>query len=262
MRDRTIAHLFGVPVSVHPSLAVMCLFVTAVASITERYVNPHWGNTTSLAFGLIGALIYCASIFLHEGSHFVALRSHRIPVESLTFNALGGRIRGPGQIPNPKADLIVSASGPVCTLLLVGLGFGAFALLAGTDKILATDIALALAVLNLIILPGCIVPVWPADSSRALRAILWQASGNVFAATRIVCRLSFIVIGLFLAAGAVLLANPALPGSRALGTYGLLAGATFLFQSRAIVVTLRGSAEPSSLGALAGQSRLPAAVRG
>lgn len=224
----------------------MCLFVTAVTSVGEVYVNPHWDHTPSLTLGLMGAFIFCASIFLHEASHFVALHHHGIPVESLTFNAWGGRISAPGQIANPRVDLIVSAAGPACTLLLTGLGFGALFALAGTNLFLAQDLAVTLAILNLTILPGCIVPVWPTDSSRALRAVLWQASGNILAATRIVCRLSFVIIALFLVAGVLLVVHPAIPESRTLGTYGLLAGAIFLLQSRTIFVTLRRSAEPGA----------------
>ncbi len=228
LRPRTVAYLFGVPIRIHWSLLAICPFVIAVTSLGEGYVNPHWNQTPSLTVGLMGAFIYCASTFLHEGGHFLALHQLGISVESLTFNAWGGRIRGQGAALTPRIDFVVSAAGPASTLLLAGLGFGALVLLGPTGPLHAREFAVTLGIINLILLPGCILPVWPTDTARVLRAILWQCSGDKLAATRAVCRLNLAITAGFLAAGAALVAHPLLPEAQTVGAYAFLAGGVLL----------------------------------
>lgn len=133
-----------------------------------------------------------ASVTLHEFGHITAARRYGIATPTVLLTPIGGLAQIARMPANPRQELVIALAGPlvtlVLTLLLVGglvLAGDAAALLPGTpdDVPLWTSLAWA----NLILLVFNLIPAFPMDGGRVLRALLAGRIGMV-RGTRIAVR--------------------------------------------------------------------------
>lgn len=184
---------------------------------------------TSLGFwalGLAGALLLFASVLAHEVAHAVAARRVGLPVDRITvlFHS------GPGPIeraaPGPWQELLVSAAGPVATFGLAALAFVASRWLG--DVRFVGPLTRLLTVANVLLGLSYLLPGFPLDGGRILRAVLWGLAGSLLEGTRWACwigRAFALALGIL---SAVLVATVGL-GSLAL--WGLLLAVALWIQA-------------------------------
>ncbi|UCE86230.1 MAG: site-2 protease family protein [Deltaproteobacteria bacterium] len=177
-----IARVFGIPIYLHPTWLVIFLLVTALLMRQPMPDHPEWGTGTRGLLAAATSLLFFASILLHELGHSVVALRHGVRVRSITLFILGGVAMMEREPQSPRAEFEIAIAGPIVSAVLAlvftlaerGLPEGGgVAQLAGW---LAT-INFAVAVFNL--LPG-----YPLDGGRALRAFLWARSGDPAQATR------------------------------------------------------------------------------
>lgn len=182
--------VFGFAVRLDPSWFLVAVLWTWSLSrfFPERY--PGMSPGTYLAMGIAGTLGLFASVVIHELAHSLAARRYGIPMRGITLFIFGGVAEMAGESPHPKAEFWVAAAGPAMSFALAGLGLGAAALgrnlgapmpVSGVIGYLAL-INVSLAVFNLI-------PAFPLDGGRMLRAMLWKWKGSLRQATRISSRI-------------------------------------------------------------------------
>ena len=136
--------------------------------------------------GIIGALGLFSSIIVHELSHSLAARKYGLPIEGITLFIFGGVAHMTKEPPSPKAEFYMAAAGPVASLGVAGLFFGAHRL--GINQGLPPAIYGVFAylwVINLALALFNLVPAFPLDGGRILRSALWKWKGNIGWATRI-----------------------------------------------------------------------------
>jgi Zn-dependent protease/predicted transcriptional regulator len=147
----------------------------------EGYSTPvYWAMGISLTLGLF------ASVLLHEVSHALAARHYRMPIEGITLFIFGGVAEMRSEPPHPRAELVVALAGPALSVVLGGLFGVAWAV--GREGLLAEPLAAVLgwlAVMNLILVAFNLIPAFPLDGGRALRAVLWDWRGSLTSATRV-----------------------------------------------------------------------------
>jgi len=145
--------------------------------------------------GVIGLLF---SIVAHELSHSLVARSYGLPMGGITLFLFGGVAHMEQEPASPKIEFLMALAGPACSLVLAGLFFAAAAWLrllsAGEPVIAVTEY---LSALNLILAIFNLVPAFPLDGGRALRAIMWRTTGDFGKATRWSARIGSL-FGLFL----------------------------------------------------------------
>ncbi len=154
----------GIPVRLHPTLwalVVGLLLWTLVADgVGAAARGALWGGV------LIG------SVLVHELGHALVARRYGIRTRSIVLLPFGGAAQlemRPGGEP-PRVDLVVSAAGPGASLLL-GVLAGAVGWLTGSELLLMVGaINLLLGVFNLL-------PAFPMDGGRMLRAGLTPVLG-------------------------------------------------------------------------------------
>jgi len=155
----------------------------------------------------ITALLFFVSILVHELAHAVVARSRGVSVRSITLFALGGVANLEKESSDAKSEFWTAIVGPI-TSVVIGLFFLGLARAMGWQPELDTAspastalvwlgyINIALAVFNMI-------PGYPLDGGRVLRAIVWKFTGSMVRATRIATSVGqfiavlFIVLGLF-----------------------------------------------------------------
>ena len=126
---------------------------------------------------VITALLFFASLLLHELGHAKAAMQHDIPVFSITLFIFGGVARIGREPDTARAEFQVAAAGPLVSIALSIL----FLLLYGlslTHFDSAATVFQTLALVNLVIAIFNMLPGFPLDGGRVLRAAIWQATGN------------------------------------------------------------------------------------
>ena len=145
---------------------------------------PGLSRIAYLAMGFCGALLLFLSVLLHELSHSVVARSRGIAVQGITLFIFGGVAEMSREPDRALDEFLLTIVGPLSSLALAGV-FVVFAKLFGALGVApAAVVAGTLAMLNLVLAIFNMVPAFPLDGGRILRAILWRLTGDPYRATR------------------------------------------------------------------------------
>jgi len=135
--------------------------------------------------GAAGALGLFLSVVLHELSHSLVARRHGIPMRGITLFIFGGVAEMSGEPTTPGSEFVMAIAGPAASFVLGGLFFAlsALARLASWPLTVTTVISY-LAAINVILAVFNLMPAFPLDGGRVLRAVLWHVKGDLRWATR------------------------------------------------------------------------------
>jgi Zn-dependent protease/CBS domain-containing protein len=196
-----VGRVAGIELRVDSSWAVIALLVTYSMYLRVSLVYPDTPTAWAVAVAVLGAVLFFGSVLVHELAHALASQARGIRVQDITLFLFGGATRARVESRGPGDEFLIAAVGPLTSGILAGL-FGIVASLgrdalpaplAGTFGYLAWT-NLLLAVFNL-------VPGFPLDGGRLLRAGLWKATGSFGRATRIASLAGQAVGWLLVAAG-------------------------------------------------------------
>ena len=172
-----LGRIWGIPIGFHWSLFLV--FVLLATSLAGSYLPGQYPELAPAARWLVAlatTVLFFASIMLHELGHaFVALRE-KLPVNGITLFIFGGVAQIGGQARTAGAEFRIAVGGPLVSLALA-LAFGALALLVRDVPELAAASAW-LARINLMLLLFNLIPGFPLDGGRMLRAAVWHFSGD------------------------------------------------------------------------------------
>lgn len=194
----TVLTVRGVPVRIDTSWLLMAGLVVYVAY--GRYV-PLLGDLGQLAVltAAVGfAVVFFASILLHEFGHAFASLDRGIPVASITLFALGGVTESTREVTRARDEFVIVGIGPFVSLVLAALSGLVF--LAVEPFRVPAAVAGYAAWTNLLLAVFNLVPGYPLDGGRLLRSILWAVSGRPHRATRWAARVGqgfAIALGVF-----------------------------------------------------------------
>jgi Zn-dependent protease/CBS domain-containing protein len=184
---KKILSLFGFEVRIDISWLILALLVVwslALGYFPYRY--PGLSSASYWLMGVCGAVGLFASIILHELSHSLVARKFGLPISSITLFIFGGVAQMDDLPQTPKAELLMAVAGPLMSIALglVFYGLG-FAVTTFTMSPLIIGILLYLAFINVVLAGFNLIPAFPLDGGRVLRAALWWWRGNVQWATKI-----------------------------------------------------------------------------
>jgi Zn-dependent protease/CBS domain-containing protein len=198
----TLGRIGGVRVRIHWSLLVVfALIVWSLAATVFPSQNPEHSDGTHLVMAVAAALLFFASVLLHELGHAWQARRDGLEIDGITLWIFGGVAQFKGAFPNAGAEFRIAIAGPLVTLVLSG-GFMLLAL-AGLPN--AVDgVAAWLGFINLTLLVFNLIPALPLDGGRVLRAALWRARGDLGWATRVAADIGMGFGYLFIALGVLM----------------------------------------------------------
>ena len=179
--------VFGFQIRVDPSwLVIAALIVWSLASgyFPAEVPGLHGGDYLAVAVAAMLGLF--ASLILHELAHSLVARRFGLGVGGITLFLFGGVAELEQEPQSAVSEFWIAVAGPAMSLALVLL----FRLLEGTASVAgASDLLVALiaylATINLVLALFNLLPAFPLDGGRVLRAALWRAKGDLLAATRV-----------------------------------------------------------------------------
>lgn len=173
----------GIPVRVHVSWLVFFALVTW--SFATEFYPDHYGGTFSATglwlFAALTALLLFVSILLHELSHSIVARRGGVPIRGITLFMFGGVAQMGREVEDPGVELRMAAAGPMMTIVLAAFFHLAARLVQGTSAAVLFE---TVGTINIGILVFNLVPGFPLDGGRILRAAIWRRSGDLRRATR------------------------------------------------------------------------------
>lgn len=185
MTGYRIGRIFGVEVHVHGSwliIGALVLWTLAASALPADYPQLAAGLRLFMA-GVI-TLLFFVSLLAHELAHSVVAIARGIPVHRITFFLFGGMAQTSTDSRSAGEEFLIAIAGPVMSFLLAGLFFGLWTLGAnGAWGPLVVGTAGYMTVLNAILGAFNLLPGFPMDGGRVLRAIIWKATGSVTRAT-------------------------------------------------------------------------------
>ncbi|HBH03254.1 MAG: hypothetical protein A2W08_09060 [Candidatus Rokubacteria bacterium RBG_16_73_20] len=178
----TLFRVVGIPVRVHASWLV--IFGLIAWSLSVGYfpqvlpdvpVAAHWVG------GAAAALLLFVSVFLHELSHAIVARRSGLTVSGITLHVFGGVSQLEDEPRFPGVEFLIAIVGPLTSFLVAGVA--ALATAVAGARPMATAILQYLVLVNIVVGVFNLVPGFPLDGGRVLRAILWKVTGDLQSAT-------------------------------------------------------------------------------
>lgn len=193
MRDAwQVGSLFGIPLRIHVSW--LLVFGLVSWSLAAGYFPaqlpdlPVWSYWTK---AIITAAMFFASLILHELGHSLVARWHGVGIASITLFVLGGVSEMRDEPRTPRQEFEIAAIGPAISLALAGVFAVVGSLTRGDGAPTGTTVVLFyLASVNLLLAIFNLLPAFPLDGGRVLRAALWHFKGDLVDATRTAARVS------------------------------------------------------------------------
>jgi Zn-dependent protease len=186
----TLFHVRGIRIGADYSWFIVLLLVIVFLTGEFRDVLGDNAGSEPYVLAVISALLFFGSILLHELGHALVAIRNDIQIADITLWMFGGLARLKRDSDSPGVELRIALAGPAVTLL-IAIVTGAIGFAAGGDEFWeamrgepSPDASGPLALLawltsiNILVLIFNLIPAFPLDGGRVVRAIAWRATGS------------------------------------------------------------------------------------
>ena len=209
-----LARVFGIRIGVDFSWFLVLFLI--IWSLNGQFDTLFPGQPTkAFLLAVITALLFFGSILLHELGHAVVAIRNGIPIIGIDLWMFGGVAKLERDTDSAGVEFRVAIAGPLVTLAVALVCLGAGAAISGLGDVLdgtrfqdaqLTEVSAVLAFLttiNLFVLVFNLIPGYPMDGGRIVRAIVWWRTGDRNRSTRFAARMGRVVGWLMIAGGRI-----------------------------------------------------------
>lgn len=173
----------GISIEINLSwLIIVALLTSYLALEWFPFAAGGYPAVTYWTMGLLAALLFFASVLVHELAHSLIARARGLPVKSITLFIFGGVSDIEREPQSPGVEFQMAFAGPLTSLIIGGLALAA-TLLTGQAIPLVTATLVYLGFTNLLLAGFNLIPGFPLDGGRVLRSIIWKVTGSLRTAT-------------------------------------------------------------------------------
>jgi Zn-dependent protease len=215
----TLFHVRGIRIAVDWSwFLVLFLVIFWLSQFYGDLLGETASDSAPFLLAILSAFGFFGSIVLHELGHALVAVRNGIGISSIQLWIFGGMARMDRESDSPMTEFKVAVAGPLVTLAIVAVltavglaaaGWEEFRQAALVESDAGVSGALAvvawLATINLLVLVFNLLPAFPMDGGRIVRAIAWWRTGNRTSATRFAAGLGRIFAYIFIAGGLLLI---------------------------------------------------------
>jgi Zn-dependent protease/predicted transcriptional regulator len=195
----------GIEIGLHYSWFIIAALIAFSLGGHFRQVNPNWGTGQIWITALVTAALFFVTLLLHELAHSLVAQARGLRVRAITLFALGGVSQIQGDATDAKTEFWVAIAGPMASLII---GFGSLGIALGLGwqrstepQTPVTGVLVWLGYINIALAVFNMIPGFPLDGGRVLRAIVWAITKNSDRSTRIAARVGQFVAFLFILDG-------------------------------------------------------------
>lgn len=202
-----LGRIFGVEIGLHYSWFIIALLITLSLAAQFSLNNPDWSDSLRWGLAIITAVLFFAAIVIHELSHAVVAKARGLPVRSITLFALGGVAEIEKEAADAKTEFWMGIVGPITSFVIGVICLGIALALGWTPPGFPQQplpaMLMWLGYINIVLAIFNMIPGFPLDGGRVLRAIAWWITGDAKRATTIASRVgqviafAMIVYGIF-----------------------------------------------------------------
>lgn len=176
----------GILVGIHYSWFIVFFGLSALLALGQYPdLYPDWSDAAYWVVGIVSVLLLFLSVLLHELGHSIVAQRLGIPVISITLFIFGGVAAISRESETPGDEFKIAIAGPVVSVLVGFVSLMSW-LAIGDASEHVSAILLYIAVINIALAVFNMIPGFPLDGGRVLRAILWRVTGSMRRATRVV----------------------------------------------------------------------------
>jgi Zn-dependent protease len=181
MNGVPLARLFGIEIRLHLSWIFIIAIITVTVGGRLGQLQPAADATLAWLIGAIASLGFLATVVAHELAHALVGRRNGLPVESISVHFIGSPAAVDVRAATPRGEATAALAGPLTSLgfglLLIGLAV--LGILSGVEALrIVGDVVFIIGVLDLVLAGVSIVPAFPLDGGRVVRAIVWARTGD------------------------------------------------------------------------------------
>jgi Zn-dependent protease/predicted transcriptional regulator len=201
MNGVPVARILGFEIRLHLSWLFIVAIVTVTVAGRIAQFDPGIDPGVSWAIGLFGSLGFMLTVIVHELVHAVVARRDGSDTKVLVVQFIGSPAAVDIVARTPRAEAAVGLAGPLASLVmglvLIGLAIG-MPLIGGIFEPVG-DVFAIIGALNLLLAGISVIPAFPLDGGRVVRAIAWARTGNQRSGTRVAG-----IVGKFAGRGAMI----------------------------------------------------------
>ena len=202
-----VGGIAGISIGLHYSWFIIAVLITLSLAGHFHSVTPRWSDTVVWSSAIITGLLFFAALLSHEMAHSLVAKAYGLKVRSITLFALGGVSQIESEASDAKSEFWIAIAGPLASLV-IGFAFLLIATLSGWlpgrepgTPVMA--VVLWLGYINIMLAAFNMIPGYPLDGGRILRAITWGITHNADRSTRLAAQVGqavafiFIMLGLY-----------------------------------------------------------------
>jgi Zn-dependent protease len=196
-----LGRVFSIPIRL--DLSWLLAFALVTWSLATSYYPEQLAEWPSAQYWIVGAvtaITLFVSVLLHELGHSVVAMLNDVPVRRITLFIFGGVAEIAGEPASAAAEFGIAVAGPIVSAALAGLFYVLKPVVSTVEPLLG--LVQYMAVTNLALALFNLIPGFPLDGGRVLRAIIWAINGNLRKATHIAASVGRMVGFLFIGLGA------------------------------------------------------------
>lgn len=165
-----IAQVAGIAVKIHVTFLLLLMWI--------GFAYYLQGGPRAAAEGVIFILLLFGSVLLHEFGHAFAARRYGIPTPDITLLPIGGVARLSRMPAEPRQELVIALAGPAVNVAIaIALGFLIGRIVEPSELVLRIEdpsigMAAKLMGANIMLVVFNLIPAFPMDGGRVLRALL------------------------------------------------------------------------------------------
>lgn len=176
-----VARLFGFEIRVHLSWAIILAIIAVTVATRMAEFAPDTSSTLRWVVGGVVAASFLLSALAHELGHAIAARRAGMPGGPVVVFFFGGAATIHLEARRPRDEIVSALAGPLVSLA-IGLGIAAVSgigLLVGRGVVLdVARVGAIVGALNVLLGLLNLLPAFPLDGGRIVRAIGWSRTGD------------------------------------------------------------------------------------
>src|SRR5438128_1812180 len=200
-----VGRIAGISIGLHYSWFIIALLIALSLAQHFRAVAPQWSGIEVWMAAVITGLLFFATLLLHELAHSLVAKTRGLRVRAITLFALGGVSQIETEASDAKSEFWIAIAGPV-TSVVIGLVVLGTAWVngwkPGTEPATPViSVLVWLGYINIMLAVFNMIPGYPLDGGRVLRAVIWWITRNADRSTRLAAQVGQAVAFLFILSG-------------------------------------------------------------